>query len=100
VDSFYLRELEEIIGEEASGPVSPVTPENPSRLQIPETPRLIQTTKGVTFDMAAAQEAIAGGVPPIMITTEQLQQLLNQLQPHWATSNSNPKVEDSELYYS
>jgi hypothetical protein len=35
-----------------------------------------------------------------MITSEQLQQLLNQLYPHHATSNSNPKVEDPELYYS
>jgi hypothetical protein len=34
-----------------------------------------------------------------MITTEQLQQLLNQLQPHRATGNSNPKVKDPELYY-
>jgi hypothetical protein len=72
VDSFYLRELEEIIGEEASGPASPVTAENVSRPQIPEIPRPTQTTKGVTFDMAILQGMIIGGVPPIMITTEQL----------------------------
>jgi hypothetical protein len=33
-----------------------------------------------------------------MITNDQLQQLLQQLQPHPAPS-SNPKVEDPELYY-
>jgi hypothetical protein len=99
VDPFQLRGLEAIIGEEASGPVSPVTPKNPSRPQTPETPGPTQTTKEGTRNMATPQGAIGGGVPPVMITTEQLQQLLNQLQPHRATGNSNPKVEDPELYY-
>lgn len=49
--------------------------------------------------MATPPGATAGGVPPVVITAEQLQQLLNQLQPHRATGNSNPKVEDPELYY-
>jgi hypothetical protein len=69
VDTFHLRELEEIVGEEASGPVSPGTPENPSRPRIPEIPGPTQTAKGVTFNMATPQGAIGGGVPPIMITT-------------------------------
>jgi hypothetical protein len=99
VHSFHIRELEEIIREEASGPASPVIPGKPSRLWTPETPGPTQTAKGVTFYVATLQGAIAGGVPPIIITTEQLQQLLNQLQPHQATCNSNSKVEDPELYY-
>jgi hypothetical protein len=99
VDSFQLRELEEIFREEASGPASPVTPENPSRPQIPEIPGPTQTMKEGNRNMAIPQAATGGGVSPIMITTEQLQQLLNQLQPHQATGNSNPKVEDPELYY-
>jgi hypothetical protein len=52
VDHFELRELEEIIGEEASGPVSPVIPENASRLQILETPRPIQTMNQGNYNMA------------------------------------------------
>jgi hypothetical protein len=98
-DSFHLRELEEIIGEEALSPVSPIMPENPSRPQTREIPGPMQTAKGVTFDMATPPGATAGRVPPIIITTEQLQQLRYQLQPHYAMPNSNPKVEDPQHYY-
>jgi hypothetical protein len=98
VDPFYLRELGEVIGEEAVGPASLVTPEGPSRPQTPETPGPVQTTKRVTFDMAAQQGMSIGGLPPLTITNDQLQQLLQQLQPHPAMT-SNPKVEDPELYY-
>jgi hypothetical protein len=98
VDPFHLRELGEIIGEEAGGLVSPVTPEGPSRPQIPETPGPVQTAKRVTFDMAAQHGMSTGGLPALTITNDQLQQLLQQLQPHTALS-SNPKVEDPKLYY-
>jgi hypothetical protein len=73
VDPFQLRGLEEIIGEEASGPARPVTPENPSRPQIPETPGQTQIMKEGNGNMATPQGATGGGVPPIIITTEQLQ---------------------------
>jgi hypothetical protein len=98
VDPFHLRDLGETIGEEAGGPASPVTPEGPSRPQIPETPGPVQTDKRVTFDMAAQHGTSTGGLPPLTITNDQLQQLLQQLQPH-PTPSSNPKVEDPELYY-
>jgi hypothetical protein len=98
VDPFHLRELGEIIEEEAGGPASPVTPEGPSRPQTPETPALVQTSKRVTFDMATQHGTRTVGLPPLTITNDQLQQLLQQLQPHPAPS-SNPKVEDRELYY-
>jgi hypothetical protein len=98
VDPFHLRELGEIIGEEAGGPASPVTPEGPSRPQTPETPGPVQPAKRVTFDMAAQHRTSTVGLPPLTITNDQLQQLLQQLQPYPAPS-SNPKVEDPELYY-
>jgi hypothetical protein len=98
VDPFHLKELGEIIREEAAGPASPVTPENPSQPQTPDTPGPVQTSKRVTFDMAAQQGMSIGGLPPLKITNNQLQQLLQQLRPYPAMS-SNPKVEDPELYY-
>jgi hypothetical protein len=52
VDPFYLRELGEIIEEEAVGLASPVILENPSQPQIPEILGLVQTSKRVTFNMA------------------------------------------------
>jgi hypothetical protein len=48
--------------------------------------------------MAAQHGTSTGGLPPLTITNDQLQQLLQQLQPHPAPS-SNPKVEDPERYY-
>jgi hypothetical protein len=48
--------------------------------------------------MAAQHRTSTVGLPPLTITNDQLQQLLQQLQPHPAPS-SNPKVEDPELYY-
>jgi hypothetical protein len=98
VDPFHLRELREIIGEEVAGLASPVIPEGSSRPQTPETPGPVQTAKRVTFDMATEQGMSTGGLPPLTITNDQLQQLLQQLQPHPAMS-SNPKVQDPELYY-
>jgi hypothetical protein len=53
VDLFHLRELGEIIGEEVAGPASPVILENSSQPQTPEIPGPVQTSKRVTFDMAA-----------------------------------------------
>jgi hypothetical protein len=79
VDPFHLKELGEIIREEAAGLASPVIPENPSRPQIPEIPGLVQTSKRVTFDMATQQGMSTGGLPPLTITNDQLQQLLQQL---------------------
>jgi hypothetical protein len=76
VDLFYLRELREVIGEEAAGPASPVIPGGSSRPQIPETPGLVQTAKRVTFDIATQQGISIGGLPPLMIMDDQLQQLL------------------------
>jgi hypothetical protein len=70
VDPFYLRELGEIIGEEAGGLASPVIPEGPSRPQIPEIPGLVQTTKRVTFDMATQYRMTTGGLPPLTITND------------------------------
>jgi hypothetical protein len=98
VDPFHLKELGEIIAEEAAGPGSPVIPEKPSRPQTPEIPGLVQTSKRVTFDMAIQQGTSMGGLPPLMITNDQLQQLLQQLWPYPAMY-SDPKVEDPELYY-
>jgi hypothetical protein len=48
--------------------------------------------------MATQQGMSTGGLPPLTITNDQLQQLLQQLWPYSAMS-SNPKVEDPELYY-
>jgi hypothetical protein len=76
VDPFHLRELGENIGEEAGGPASPVTPEGPSRPQTPETPGPVQTAKRATLDMAAQHGTSTGGLPPLTITNDQLQQLL------------------------
>jgi hypothetical protein len=98
VDPFHLKELGEIIRKEAVGPASPVILENPSQPQTPELPGPVQTSKRVTFDMATQQEISIGGLPPLTITNDHLQQLLQQLWPY-PMMFSNPKVEDPELYY-
>jgi hypothetical protein len=97
VDPFQLRELGEVIGEEPVGPASPVTPENPSRPQTPETPGPAQTSKEEGSKMTTPQEASSGALAPLMMTQDQLQQLLQQL--YRPATSSNPKVEDPELYH-
>jgi hypothetical protein len=48
--------------------------------------------------MAAQHGMSMGGLPPLMITNDQLQQLLQQLQ-RYPVPSSNPKVQDPKLYY-
>jgi hypothetical protein len=97
VDPFQLRELGEVIGEEPARPASPVTPENPSRPQTPETPGPAQTSKEEGSKMTTPQEASSGVLAPLMMTPDQLQQLLQQL--YRPATSSNPKVDDPEQYH-
>jgi hypothetical protein len=95
VVSFELRELTKNIKQEPTGLVSPVTPEHPSRLQIPKSPELPHTSTGDYVEMVTP--AGLGIVTPVTMTQEQLNQILIEL--HQPSTNSNPKVEDLELYY-
>jgi hypothetical protein len=95
VASFQLRELGKDIKQEPTGPASPVTPENPSRLQTPDSPILPHTSR--TDDSEMVTPAGLGVVTPVTMTQEQLNQILQQL--HWPPTMSNPKIEDPELYY-
>jgi hypothetical protein len=97
VDPFQLQELGEVIGREPAGPASPVTSENPSRPQTPETPGPAQTSKGEDSKMTMPQETNSGALAPLMMTQDQLQQLLQQL--YRPVTSSNLRVEDPELYH-
>jgi hypothetical protein len=48
--------------------------------------------------MTTLQEGSSGALAPLMMTQDQLQQLLQQL--YRPATSSNPKVEDPELYHS
>jgi hypothetical protein len=97
VDPFQLRELGEVICREAAGPASLVTPEHPSWLQTLETPGPAQTSKGADSKMTTPQERNSGALTPLMMTQDQLQQLLQQL--YCPAMSSNPKVKDLEPYH-
>jgi hypothetical protein len=97
VDPFQLWELGEVIGGEPAGPASPVTPEDPSQPQTPETPGPAQTLKGEDSKMTTPQGMNSGALAPLMMTQDQLQQLLHQL--YHLVMSSNLKVEDPELYH-
>jgi hypothetical protein len=90
LDPFELRELGEAISDH-SRLASLVTPDHPSR---PQTPT---TTKEDNSRMMTPQGPVGASLPPIQMTTDQLQTLLQQLyQPY---PSSQPKIEDPELYY-
>jgi hypothetical protein len=90
LDPFQLKELGEAIGYQA-GPASPVTPDHPSR------PQTLETVEENNSGMTTPQASMGAPVPPVQMTTEQLQTLLQQLyMPH---PSSQPKIEDPELYY-
>jgi hypothetical protein len=97
VDPFQLRELGEVIGREPAGPGSQVTPETPSWPQTPETPGPAQTSKGEGSKMTTPQGMNIRALAPVMMTQDQLQQLLQQL--YHPVTSSNRKVEDPELYH-
>jgi hypothetical protein len=90
VDPFELQGLGEAIGSEPARPVSPVTPDNPSRLQTPETTK-------EDSGMTTPQGNYGGALTPVHMTQDQVQILLQQLYHHLAPSN--PKVEHLELYH-
>jgi hypothetical protein len=95
VASFQLRELGENIEQEPTGSVSPVTPEHLSRPQTPKCHKLPHTSTGNYMEMVTP--AGLGMVTLVTMTPEQLNQILIEL--HRPLTNSNPKVEDPELYY-
>jgi hypothetical protein len=70
-------------------------PENPSRLQTPNSPILPHTS--MTDNLEMATPAGLGVVTPVTMTKEQLNQILQQL--HQPPTISNPKVEDRKMYY-
>jgi hypothetical protein len=90
LDPFELRELGEAISDHTR-PASPVTPDHPSRPQIPTT------TEEDNSGMTTPQGPAGASLPPVQMMIDQLQTLLQQLyQPH---PSSQPKIEDPELYY-
>lgn len=93
-----MQELSEVIGGEATGPASPVTPEHSSRPQTPDTPGPAQISKDLVSQMTSQQGMSVMVPPPVMMSQEQLQQMFQQL-TYRPPITSNPKVEDPELYH-
>jgi hypothetical protein len=93
--SFQLRELGKNIEQEPTGSASPVTPEYPSRPQTPESPKLPHTSTSDSAEIVTP--AGLGIITLVTMTQEQLNQILIEL--HRPSTNSNPKVEDLELYH-
>ena len=91
-EALNLRDLAEVIDIEAPRPASPLTPEEQSRAQSPETAGPIQSPRQVQFDMSTAGGQIAGNEDALQML---LQELINQR----GARTARAKVEDPELFY-
>ena len=97
-EALNLRDLAEVIDIEAPRPPSPVTPEEQSRAQSPETPGPTQSPRQVRFDMSTAGGQSAGS-GQAQTSNDPLQDILQILVNQRGERTGRTKVEDPELFY-
>jgi hypothetical protein len=102
VDPLDLRDLAEVIDTDtgAPRPPSPVTPEERSGAQSPETPGPTQSPRQVRFEMTdAGGQGTGSGQVQNITSNDPLQDILQILVNQQGERSSNPKIKEPEPYH-